>query len=125
LPAAHIAAAVVTVLVGAASCCAIACLFTSAVRKATAATPMLTAVTLTLYFLSGNFFSTDQAPAALRDVAAVFPVRHFVTAMTTAFNPHVAGAGFAPGDLAVLTVWGVLSATAATRLFRWTPVGES
>jgi ABC-2 type transport system permease protein len=125
LPAAHILAATVTVLVGAASCCAIGCLFTGAIRKATAATPVLTAVTLTLYFLSGNFFTTDQAPAALRDAAAVFPVRHFVTAMTTAFNPAVGGAGFALGDLAVLAIWGLVSAAAASRLFRWTPVGES
>jgi ABC-2 type transport system permease protein len=125
LPAAHVAAASVTVLIGALACCAIGALFTVVIRKASAATPMLTAVTLTLFFLSGNFFSTDDAPAALRLVAALFPVRHFLSAMTTAFNPHVTGAGFAAIDLAILTAWGVASALLAARLFRWTPVGET
>jgi ABC-2 type transport system permease protein len=125
LPASHIFAAVITVLIGAMACCAIGCLFTLIIRKATAATPMLTAITLTLFFLSGNFFSTDQAPAVLRVIASVFPIRHFLTAMLTAFNPHVGGAGFAPTDLAILAAWGVASAILAARLFRWTPAGES
>jgi ABC-2 type transport system permease protein len=125
LPAGHAVAAAVTVVIGAMACCAIGCLFTLAVRKSTAALPMLTAVTLTLFFLSGNFFSTDQAPAVLRGIASVFPVRHLLTAMLTAFNPHVGGTGFAPADLAVLAAWGVTSALLAARLFRWTPAGES
>jgi ABC-2 type transport system permease protein len=125
LPAEHLPAAVVTVLVGALSCCAIGCLFTVVIRKATAATPTLTAVTLMLFFLSGNFFSTDQAPAALRDTAALFPIRHFLTAMLTAFNPNVTGAGFAAADLAILAIWGIFSAVLAARIFRWTPVSES
>lgn len=45
--------------------------------------------------------------------------------MLTVFNPNVAGAGFAPADLAVLGGWGIVSAIFAARLFRWTPVGES
>jgi ABC-2 type transport system permease protein len=125
LPPRHIVAAVSTVLIGALACCAIGCMFTLIIRKASAATPMLTAVTLTLFFLSGNFFSTDSAPAVLRIIASVFPVRHFLTAMLTVFNPNVAGAGFAPADLAVLGAWGIVSAIFAARLFRWTPVGES
>ena len=100
------------------------CLFTVAIRKATAALPMIAAVTLTLFFLSGNFFNTDQAPAALRVVAGIFPVRHFNRAMLTAYNPHVTGAGFAPRDLAILGAWGLAAAIVATRTFRWTPVSE-
>jgi len=125
LPAGHLLAAVVTVLAGALACCALGCLFTVAIRKATAAMPMVTAVTLTLFFLSGNFFNTDQAPAGLRTVAAVFPVRHFYVAMLTAFNPHVSGGAFATRDLAILAIWGVAAAILAMRLFRWTPVGEN
>lgn len=132
LPAEHLPAAVITVLLGALSCCAIGCLFTVVIRKATAATPILTAatpiltaVTLMLFFLSGNFFSTDQAPAALRNTAALFPIRHFLTALLTAFNPNVTGAGFATSDLAILAIWGILSAALAARIFRWTPVSES
>ena len=124
LPLGHVLAATVTVILGTFTCCALGCLFTIAIRKATAATPMLFAVTLTLFFLSGNFFSTDQAPAALRDIAEVFPVRHFLGAMITAFNPNTGGMGFAWPDLAIIAVWGLAGAALATRTFRWTPVGD-
>jgi ABC-2 type transport system permease protein len=124
VPLGHLLAAAVTVIVGALTCCALGCLFTILIRKATAAMPTLFAVTLTLFFLSGNFFSTDQAPAALRDVAAVFPVRHFLGAMITAFNPNTGGLGFAGTDLAIVAVWGIAAAALAARTFRWTPVGD-
>lgn len=124
LPIGHVLAATVTVIVATLTCCALGCLFTIAVRKATAATPMIFALTLTLFFLSGNFFSTDQAPAAMRDIAEVFPVRHFLAAMITAFNPNTGGSGFAATDLAIIAAWGVAGAGLAARTFRWTPVGD-
>lgn len=125
LPTGHLWAAAVTVIVGALACTALGCLFTVAIRKATAAMSMIFAVTLTLFFLSGNFFITDQAPAALRTVAGVFPVRHFYTAMLTAFNPNTAGSGFAWTDIGILALWGAAAAVLAARTFRWTPVGEN
>lgn len=122
LPAGHLLAAVITVIIGALAFCALGCLVTVVIRSATAAMPLLFAVTLALFFLSGNFFPTDSAPAPWRAVANVFPVRHFLTAMLTAYNPHVTGAGFAPRDLAILALWGLASAIVAARTFRWTPV---
>jgi ABC-2 type transport system permease protein len=122
LPTGHVLAAVVTVIIGALAFCAMGCGFTVLIRKATAAMPVLFAVTLALLFLSGNFFATDSAPAAMRTVASIFPVRHFYTAMLTAFNPHVTGTGLAFGDLAVVALWGLLGGIAALRTFRWTPV---
>jgi len=98
------------------------CGFTVLIRKATAAMPVLFAVTLALFFLSGNFFATDSAPTAMLTVASIFPVRHFYTAMLTAFNPHVTGLGLALGDLAVVGLWGLAGGIAALRTFRWTPV---
>ena len=124
LPAGHLLAAAVTVIIGALSFCALGCLFTVVIRKASAAMPMVAAVTLTLFFLSGSFFTTDTAPAALRTVASVFPVRHFLMAMLTAYDPHVAGAGFAPRDLGIIALWGAAAAVLAARSFRWTPVRE-
>ena len=122
LPAGHLLAAVITVIIGALAFCALGCLVTVVIRRATAAMPLLFAVTLALFFLSGNFFSTDSAPAPWRAVANVFPVRHYLTAMLTGYNPHVTGAGFAPRDLAILALWGLASAIVAARTFRWTPV---
>jgi hypothetical protein len=45
--------------------------------------------------------------------------------MLTAFNSNVTGAGFAASDLAILAIWGIVSAVLAARIFRWTPVSES
>lgn len=122
LPANHLIAAVITVIIGALAFCALGCLVTVVIRSATAAMPLLFGVTLALFFLSGNFFPTDTLSGAWRAVASVFPVRHFLTAMLTAYNPHVTGAGFAPRDLAILALWGLASAIVAARTFRWTPV---
>jgi ABC-2 family transporter protein/HEAT repeats len=91
---------------GAFACCALAFALTVVIRKASTATALVPALTLTLFFLSGNFFSLDGAPAGLRTAASVFPVRHFYMAMLTAFNPNVAGTGFALRDLGMLALWG-------------------
>jgi ABC-2 type transport system permease protein len=124
LPAAHILAAIVTVLVGAFACCALALALPVMIRKATTATALVPALTLTLFFLSGNFFSLDGAPAGLRTAADVFPVRHFYMAMLTAFNPNVTGSGFAPRDLGILALWGAAGLALAARKFRWTPARD-
>ncbi len=124
LPAAHILAAIVTVLVGAFACCALALAVTVMIRKASTATALVPALTLTLFFLSGNFFSLDGAPAGLRTAANVFPVRHFYMAMLTAFNPNVTGSAFAPRDLGILALWGAAGLALAAWKFRWTPARD-
>jgi ABC-2 type transport system permease protein len=123
LPAAHVLAAVVTVLVGALACCALAFAVTVLIRKASTATALVPALTLTLFFLSGNFFSLDGAPAGLRAAANVFPVRHFYMAMLTAFNPNVTGSGLALEHLGILALWGAAGLALAAWKFRWTPSG--
>ena len=62
LPSAHVLAAVLTVLVGAFACCALAFAVTVTVRKATTATALVPAITLVLFFLSGNFFNLEADP---------------------------------------------------------------
>lgn len=117
-------AAAVTVLVGAVACACAAFPFTRVVKKAAAAAPMSTAVTLSLFFVSGLFFPGSELPPAMNFVADLFPVRHFFVAMVTAFNPNTVGAGFAWTQLAVLAVWGVGGAVIGSRVFRWTPTEE-
>lgn len=124
LPSAHVLAAVLTVLVGAFACCALAFAITIPIRKATTATALVPAITLTLFFLSGSFFSLDSAPAGLRAVANVFPVRHFYQAMLTAFNPNVTGSGLALEHLGILALWGAAGLALAAWKFRWTPAGD-
>ncbi len=117
-------AAVVTVVVGAMACAAAAFPFTRLVGKATAASPMTVAVTLTLFFVSGNFFPGAELPGAMSFVADLFPVRHFFVAMVTAFNPNVDGSGFEWAHLAVLGGWAIGGAVVGARVFRWTPTEE-
>lgn len=85
---------------------------------------MTVAVTLTLFFLSGNFFPGADIPRVMTFVADLFPVRHFFLAMVTAFNPNVAGTGLEWGHLAVLALWAAGGAVAGVRLFRWTPTDD-
>ena len=118
-------AAVVTVLVGSIALTCAAFPFTRLVKTANAASPMAVAVTLTLFFLSGNFFPGADMPDAMEFIANLFPIRHFFTAMLTAFNPNVDGYGFEWGHLGVLALWGIGGAVLGARFFRWTPTQES
>ncbi len=51
----------------------------------------------------------------------MLPVKPFVDALTIAFDPRTAGAGFAAGDLAILAAWGVAGFLFSMRFFAWTP----
>jgi ABC-2 type transport system permease protein len=124
VPSPHVLAIVATVLVGALACCALGFAVTIVVRRVNTAEALIPAISLTLFFLSGNFFNTDGAPAAFRDVAGVFPVRHLYNAMLTAFNANVSGNGFALGDLGIVALWGVAALAVAAFKFRWSPSAE-
>ena len=113
-----------TLLVGTTACAGAAIPFTRVVTKASAASPVTFAFTLTLFFISGNFFAGATMPRSLNFVADLFPVSHFTRAMTTAFNPHVTGGGFSPVELLILGAWAVGGALLGLLVFRWTPTGD-
>ena len=54
---------------------------------------MLNVAILPLTFISGIWFTTDNQPAWLRHIAAVFPVHALADAVQYAFNPHTTGSG--------------------------------
>lgn len=126
VPTGHILAAVITVLVGALACCALAFAVTIIVRTTSGAAAVVATAGLTLFFISGNLFSSfaDTAPAGLKVVANVFPVRHFYEATLTAFNPNVTGSGFTPAHLGIVALWGAAGLVIAAWKFRWTPSAE-
>lgn len=109
----------VLVVASTAFCC-LGFVFTLAVRKASAAVPLGTGVTLALYFLSGNFFPIEDPPLLLRVVGDVFPVTHLNNALLTPLNPNTTGLRIEWIDLAVITAWGVAGLLIALRWFRWT-----
>jgi ABC-2 type transport system permease protein len=121
IPAGHAVALAVTVLVGAASFGALGFALTTVIRGADSAQPVIAAITLPLYFISGIFVASTLLPRWLLNVAGVFPVRPFQQALLAAYNPYSPGSGFAGLDLLIVTAWGVAGLLIATRRFRWTP----
>jgi ABC-2 type transport system permease protein len=121
VPLAGLPALVLALLVASAAFCCLGFAFTLVVRKAGAAVPLATGVTLALYFLSGNFFLVEHEPLMLRVVGAVFPVKHLNSALLTPLNPNAGGLRVEWLDLLVITAWGLMGLLIALRLFRWVP----
>jgi ABC-2 type transport system permease protein len=113
-----------SLVVGAAALNALGVAMSAAIPNEDAGPPMVNAVVLPLYFISGVFFDTGNAPSWLNSLADVFPIKHLAQALLTAFDPRTSGAGIAWGHLAVVAGWGVAGAAAALLFFRWTPKGE-
>src|SRR5262245_34674399 len=73
-------AIVLTLAVGAAAFCCLGVALTAAIPSQDAAAPIVNALLLPLYFLSGVFIPDDQLPSGVIHFADVFPVRHFFEA---------------------------------------------
>jgi ABC-2 type transport system permease protein len=121
LPGATLPGVVLTLVVGAASFCCLGIALTAAIPTANSAPAVTNAVVLPLYFISGIFFSMDDAPQWLQTVADVFPIVHFAEALFTAFDPATDGPGIELGHLAIVAAWGLAGLVVAIRAFRWTP----
>jgi ABC-2 type transport system permease protein len=121
IPWSEAGAVVVTLLVGAASFCAMGMALTTVIPSFEAAPAITQALFLPLYFLSGVFIPDDQIPAGVLTVAGIFPIRHFFLAFIDAWVPS--GGGFDPKDLAIVALWGAFALVVAVRRFRWAPVG--
>jgi len=77
---------VLTLLVGGLSFAALALALTAAIPNADASPPIVNATVLPLLFLSGIFIPIgDDAPAWIRAVSNIFPIRHFFEAMVDGF----------------------------------------
>jgi ABC-2 type transport system permease protein len=119
IPWSRLPAILVTLAIGAAAFCCLGIALTAAIPSEDAAAPMVNAILLPLYFLSGVFIPESEIHGWILDFASVFPVRHFFEAFLSAYIP--AGAGFEWGHLAVVAAWGALGLLLAVRYFRWTP----
>jgi ABC-2 type transport system permease protein len=124
VPARTAPALLLTVIVGAVSFCCLGFALASLVRDQDAAQPVTQAVMLPLYFISGVFVAASNLPQWLRNVAAVFPVRHLAAALLSAYNPHAHGAGLAAGDLLIVAAWGAAGLVVAIRRFSWNPLAR-
>ena len=111
---------VVTLLIDAAAFCCLGIALTAAIPSQDAADPIVNALLLPLYFLSGVFIPEDQLPNGVIAFADLFPVRHFFDAFFDAYVP-AGGAAVSWDNLAVVAAWGVAGLLLAIRFFRWTP----
>jgi len=112
---------IVTLVIGAASFCALGLAMTGLISNADAAPAVVNGSILPLLFISDIFIPLQDAPDWLQTFGAIFPVKHFSEALGTAFNPFETGAGFEWGALAVIAAWGVLGVLVSLRYFSWEP----
>jgi ABC-2 type transport system permease protein len=116
-------AIVITLVVGAAAFCCLGIALTAAIPSQDAAAPIVNALLLPLYFLSGVFIPDDQLPSGVIHFADLFPIRHFFEAFFDAYVPAngTASAAISWDNLAIVAIWGVIGLLLAVRFFRWSP----
>jgi ABC-2 type transport system permease protein len=113
-------AILVTLIVGAASFSCLGIALTAVIPSQDAAAPIVNALLLPLYFLSGIFIPDDELPQGVINFANHFPIRDFFQAFFNAYLPG-GSSGVDWGNLAVVAIWGVAGLLLSIRYFRWTP----
>ena len=78
-------------------------------------------IVLPMAFLSGAFFPLDAAPAWLRTVAEIFPLKHLIDSTRDVLVRGADLMAILP-DLALLLAFAAVTAAIALRLFRWDDV---
>jgi ABC-2 type transport system permease protein len=125
LPPRAIPGVAITAVVGSISFCILAYAFSAAIANEDAAQPMVQAVMLPLYFISGVFIPAVNLPSWLSHVAQVFPVQHLANGLHHAYDPSATGIGIVWSDLGVLAIWAAIGLAVALRRFSWLPKAAS
>jgi ABC-2 type transport system permease protein len=125
LRASAIPAVALTAILGSATFCALAYALSTRIRAADAAQPIVQAIMLPLYLVSGVFIPNVDLPAWLRDAARVFPVQRLADGLHHAYDPTVHGSSVVWSDLAVLAIWTVAGLALALGRFTWSPTTTS
>ena len=125
LPSRTLPAVILTAIVGAVTFVCLGFALTTAIKTEDAAQPMVQAIMLPLYFISGIFIPNVSLPRWLRDVAQVFPVQHLSDGLHHAFDPATHGTGIVWTDLGVLVLWMAVGLAVALVRFTWTPVAAT
>ena len=121
IPGSKLPALVLGVVVGAAAFCCMSFAAASFIRNEDSAQPIIQAVILPLYFISGVFIPKSQLSSTLKDIGSVFPVSHLNNTLFKAFDPTTTGAGIAGTDLLILAAWGAAGLILALWRFSWSP----
>jgi ABC-2 type transport system permease protein len=114
-------AAVVTMLVGTVSFCALGLALAAVCPNGETAPAMANFTWLPVAFISPIFYPLAGAPQWLQTLSDIFPVKHFAEALQADFSPFTHGGGFRWGDLGVVALWALGGTLVATRRFQWEP----
>lgn len=114
-----------TVVVGSITFCVLGYALSTAIHNEDAAQPMVQAIMLPLYFISGIFIANSNIPSWLRHVALVFPVAHLADGLRNAYNPTLTGVGIVWTDIGVLAIWAAIGLAIALWRFSWVPNAAS
>jgi ABC-2 type transport system permease protein len=125
LPSSTIPGVALTAVVGSATFCVLGYALSTTISSADSAQPMVQAIMLPLYFISGVFIPNVNLPSWLRHVAEIFPVQHLADGLHHAYDPSVHGVGIVWSDLAVLGAWALVGLAVALRRFSWTPAART
>jgi ABC-2 type transport system permease protein len=125
LPTSTIPSIAVTAVIGSVTFCVLGYALSTAIASADAAQPMVQAIMLPLYFISGVFIPNVNLPGWLRQVAEIFPVQHLADGLHHAYDPAAHGVGIVWSDLAVLAIWAAVGLAVALTRFSWTPAARA
>jgi len=125
LPGRMIPAVAITAIVGSIAFCCLGYALSTTINSEEAAQPVVQAIILPLYFISGIFIPNVNLPTWLRDIAKLFPVQHLASALHQAFDPAATGSGIVWSDIAVLALWGAAGLAIALVRFTWTPAATT
>jgi ABC-2 type transport system permease protein len=114
-----------TAVVGSITFCVLGYALSTAIKNEDAAQPMVQAIMLPLYFISGVFVPNINLPSWLRHVASVFPVQHLADGLHRAYDPTVHGVGIVWSDIGVLLLWAAIGLGVALVRFSWLPQAAS
>lgn len=115
-------AALLTLVVGISCLSALGLAVAALVNRTEAVSAVVNGLLIPLAFISGIFATGNELPGWLDRIGTLFPLRHFVDAMSESFNPFHPGLGFEWGSLAVMLAWTFVGAVVAVRFFRWDAV---
>jgi ABC-2 type transport system permease protein len=110
-----------TAVVGSITFCVLGYALSTFIKNEDAAQPMVQAIMLPLYFISGVFVPNIHLPSWLRHVAEVFPVEHLSDGLHRAYAPNVHGVGIVWSDIGVLALWAAIGLGVALVRFSWLP----
>jgi len=125
LPTSTLPGIALTAVVGSITFCVLGYALSTAIKDEDAAQPMVQAIMLPLYFISGVFVPNINLPSWLHHVAQVFPVEHLADGLRNAYSPTVHGVGIVWSDIGVLALWAAIGLAVALVRFSWLPSAAS